>query len=171
MGPKLVEYLKYEAEDTGIAWITFNRPERRNALMGNSQENSTVAKVGEYMRAADDDPEVRVIVLTGEGQGFCSGADMRRDNDPSVLGENFAGNRDHTESPDFIRQHFFHGFTQLHRDISLIRKPTIAMINGAAVGSGMDMALHCDIRVGCENTQFVGYHQLGQIFENGGSYY
>jgi len=110
-------------------------------------------------------------VLTGEGQGFCSGADMRRDNDPSVLGENFIGNRDHTESPDLTRQHFFHGFTQLHRDISLIRKPTIAMINGAAVGSGMDMALHCDIRVGCEATQFVGYHQLGQIFENGGSYY
>ena len=69
MGPKLVDYLKYETEDTGIAWITFNRPERRNALMGNSQENSTVAKVGEYMRAADDDPDVRVIVLTGEGQG------------------------------------------------------------------------------------------------------
>ncbi|GIT42542.1 MAG: hypothetical protein Ct9H300mP11_04780 [Chloroflexota bacterium] len=73
MGPKLVEYLKYEVEDSGICWITFNRPERRNALMGNSQENSTVAKVGEYMRAADDDPAVRVIVLTGEGQGFCSG--------------------------------------------------------------------------------------------------
>ena len=171
MGPKLVEYLKYEAEDTGIAWITFNRPERRNALMGNSQENSTVAKVGEYMRAADDDPEVRVIVLTGEGQGFCSGADMRRDNDPSVLGKNFVGNRDHTESPDFIRQHFFHGFTQLHRDISLIRKPTIAMINGAAVGSGMDMALHCDIRIGCEATRFIGYQQAGQIIENGGCYY
>ena len=151
MGPNLVEYLKYEAENTGIAWITFNRPERRNALMGNSQEKGTVAKVGEYMRAADDDPDVRVIVLTGEGQGFCSGADMRRDNDPSVLGENFIGNRDHTESPDLTRQHFFHGFTQLHRDISLIRKPTIAMINGAAVGSGMDMALHCDIRVGCED--------------------
>ena len=171
MGPELVEYLKYEVEDSGIAWITFNRPERRNALMGNSQERSTVAKVGEYMRAADDDPDVRVIVLTGEGQGFCSGADMRRDNDPDVLGENFVGNRDHTESPDYIRQHFVHGFTQLHRDISLIRKPTIAMINGAAVGSGMDMALHCDIRVGCEATQFVGYHQLGQIFENCGSYY
>ena len=45
MGPNLVEYLKYEVEDTGIAWITFNRPERRNALMGNSQEKGTVAKV------------------------------------------------------------------------------------------------------------------------------
>jgi 2-(1,2-epoxy-1,2-dihydrophenyl)acetyl-CoA isomerase len=45
------------------------------------------------------------------------------------------------------------------------------MLNGAAVGSGMDMALHCDIRIGCEATRFVGYQQAGQIMENGGSYY
>ena len=45
------------------------------------------------------------------------------------------------------------------------------MVNGPAVGSGMDMALHCDIRLGCENTRFIGYQQLGQIIENGGSYY
>ena len=73
--------------------------------------------------------------------------------------------------PDAARQHFFHGFTALHRDISLIRKPTVAMINGPAVGSGMDMALHCDIRIGCERTRFIGYHNAGQIIENGGSYY
>ena len=60
------------------------------------------------------------------------------------------------------REHFFHGFTKLHRDISQVRKPTIAMINGAAVGSGMDMALHCDIRLGCENTRCSGYQQWGQ---------
>ena len=96
MGPELVEYLKYEVEDSGIAWITFNRPERRNALMGNSQERSTVAKVGEYMRAADDDPDVRVIVLTGEGQGFCSGADTPGEltgcrRDPHGRGQAFSG--------------------------------------------------------------------------------
>ena len=170
-GPKLVDYLLYEPEDTGILWIKFNRPERMNALIGNSQENGTVAKVGEYMRAGDDDPNIRVIVLTGVGRGFCSGADMRRDTDPSVTGDNFTGNRGTEEGPDAARQHFFHGFTHLHRDISLIRKPTVAMINGPAVGSGMDMALHCDIRVGCENTRFIGYQQLGQIIENGGSYY
>ena len=65
----------------------------------------------------------------------------------------------------------FHGFTKLHRDIADIRKPTIAMINGPAVGSGMDMSLHCDIRIGCEKTRFVAYHQAGQIIENGGCYY
>ena len=170
-GPKLVEHLLYEPEESGILWIKFNRPERMNALVGNSQEQGTVAKVGEYMRAGDDDPNVRVIVLTGVGRGFCSGADMRRDTDPTIMGENFVGNRGTEEGPDAARQHFYHGFTHLHRDISLIRKPTVAMINGPAEGSGMDMALHCDIRVGCENTRFIGYQQLGQIIENGGSYY
>ena len=171
IGPAIVDYLLYVKEDSGILWIKFNRPEKMNALYGTAEALGTVAKVGEYMRAADDDSAVKVIVLTGEGQGVCSGADMRRDNDPSTLGENFVGNRDHTDSPDFVRQHFFHGFTQLHRDISIIRKPTIAMINGAAVGSGMDMALHCDIRIGCEATRFIGYQQAGQIIENGGCYY
>jgi enoyl-CoA hydratase/carnithine racemase len=171
MGPKLVDYLLYEPEDNGILWIKFNRPERMNALIGSAEENGTVAKVGEYMRAGDDDPQVRVIVLTGVGRGFCSGADMKRDIPDDMKGERFPGDRSDTEGPDAAREHFFHGFTKLHRDIALIRKPTIAMINGPAVGSGMDMALHCDIRVGCENTRFIGYQQLGQIIENGGSYY
>lgn len=171
MGPKLVDYLLYEPEDTGILWIKFNRPERMNALIGSSEESGTVAKVGEYMRAGDDDPDVRVIVLTGVGRGFCSGADMRRDTPDALKGENFVGNRGTVAGPDAAREHFYHGFTKLHRDISEIRKPTVAMINGPAVGSGMDMALHCDIRVGCENTRFIGYQQLGQIIENGGSYY
>ena len=171
MGPNLVDHLLYEPEDNGILWIKFNRPERMNALIGSSEENGTVAKVGEYMRAGDDDPNVRVIVLTGVGRGVCSGADMRRDTPDSLKGENFFGNRGIAEGPDAGRERFFHGFTKLHRDISQIRKPTIAMINGPAVGSGMDMALHCDIRLGCENTRFIGYQQLGQIIENGGSYY
>jgi enoyl-CoA hydratase/carnithine racemase len=171
MGPRLVEYLLYEPEDSGILWIKFNRPERMNALVGTAEENSTVAKVGEYMRAGDDDPNVRVIVLTGVGRGFCSGANLASRAGPDVTGENFVGNRAPHEGPDGARQHFFHGFTALHRDISLIRKPTIAMINGPAVGSGMDMALHCDIRIGCEKTRFIAYHNAGQIIENGGSYY
>jgi len=171
MGPKLVDYLLYEPEDSGILWIKFNRPERMNALVGTAEENGTVAKVGEYMRAGDDDPNIRVIVLTGVGRVFCSGANLSSMAGADVTGDNFSGNRGAHEGPDAARQHFFHGFTALHRDISLIRKPTIAMINGPAVGSGMDMALHCDVRIGCERTRFIGYHNAGQIIENGGSYY
>ena len=169
MGPKLVEHLLYEPEDNGILWIKFNRPERLNALVGTAEENSTVAKVGEYMRAGDDDPNIRVIVLTGVGRAFCAGANLGANRGDA--GENLPGNRSAHEGLDGTRQHFFHGFTQLHLDIAKIRKPTIAMINGAAVGSGMDMALHCDIRIGCDKTRFIGYHNAGQIIENGGSYY
>ena len=171
MGPQLVDYLLYEPEENGILWIKFNRPERMNALVGTAEANGTVAKVGEYMRAGDDDPNVRVIVLTGMGRAFCSGANLGSSASADITGDNFPGNRSPHEGLDGTRQHFYHGFTDLHRDISLIRKPTVAMINGAAVGSGMDMALHCDIRVGCERTRFIGYHNAGQIIENGGSYY
>jgi enoyl-CoA hydratase/carnithine racemase len=171
MGPKLVPYLLYEKEANGILWIKFNRPEMMNALYGTAEEKGTVAKVGEYMRAADDDPDVRVIVLTGVGKGFCSGADLKKRPSPEEIGPEIEGGRGTHEGPDAARQHFFHGFTKLHRDISVIRKPTIAMINGAAVGSGMDMALHCDIRIGCEKTRFIAYQQAGQIMENGGCYY
>src|SRR6201994_1052142 len=168
MGPRLVEHLLYEPEDSGILWIKFNRPERLNALVGTAEENATVAKVGEYMRAGDDDPSIRVIVLTGVGRAFCAGANLASRATQDVTGENFLGNRAPHEGPDGARQHFYHGFTALHRDIALVRKPTIAMINGPAVGSGMDMALHCDIRIGCERTRFIGYHNAGQIIENGG---
>ena len=165
-----VPYLLYEIENE-IAWIKFNRPERMNAILGNSQERGTVAKVGEYMRAADDDPNVRVIVLTGVGRAFCAGADLRGAREGEDPGDFQLGNHGMREGADSNRENFYHGFTKLHYDISYIRKPTIAMINGPAVGSGMDMALGCDIRIGCENTRFVAYHQVGQIIENGGSFY
>ena len=171
MGPQLVDYLLYEKEDDGILWIKFNRPEKMNALYGTAETMGTVAKVGEYMRAADDDPDVRVIVLTGVGRGFCSGADLKTRPTEDEIGPNVEGARNLQDGVDRMRQHFYHGFTKLHRDISVIRKPTIAMINGAAVGSGMDLALHCDIRIGCEKTRFIGYQQAGQIMENGGCYY
>ncbi len=171
IGPEIVDYLLYVKEDSGILWIKFNRPEKMNALYGTAEALGTVAKVGEYMRAGDDDPDVRVIVLTGVGRGFCSGADLKTRPSKDEVGPSVDGARGSHEGPDAARQHFYHGFTKLHRDISIIRKPTIAMINGAAVGSGMDMALHCDIRIGCEATRFIGYQQAGQIIENGGCYY
>ncbi len=171
IGPAIVDYLLYVKEDSGILWIKFNRPEKMNALYGTAEALGTVAKVGEYMRAGDDDPDVRVIVLTGVGRGFCSGADLKTRPSKSEVGPSVDGARGSHVGPDAARQHFYHGFTKLHRDISIIRKPTIAMINGAAVGSGMDMALHCDIRIGCEATRFIGYQQAGQIIENGGCYY
>ena len=90
------------------------------------------------MRAADNDPDMRVIVVTGVGRAFCAGID--------VMSSTTAGAED-VDNPDHDRERFYHATTPPFLDISrTIKKPTIAMVNGAAVGMGMDIALHCDIR-------------------------
>ena len=82
-----VPYLLYEPEyETGILWIRFNRPERLNACAGGSDRSGTLSKVGEYMRAGDDDPKIRFIVLTGVGRAFSAGADVK-----GAPGEDFGG--------------------------------------------------------------------------------
>jgi 2-(1,2-epoxy-1,2-dihydrophenyl)acetyl-CoA isomerase len=165
-----VPYLLYQPEyETGILWIKFNNPEKLNACIGSSERRGTLAKVGEYMRAGDDDPGIRFMVLTGIGRGFCAGVDVK--GVPGLeRGDNFLGNAPGT-GPDATREGFFYGLTKLIKDINYVRKPTIAMMNGVAAGFGMDMALACDIRYGCENTRFITYQQVGQIIENGGSYW
>lgn len=165
---KLVPHLLYEPEkDTGILWIKLNRPERLNALLGVGPPDGNVYKIFEYMKAGDEDPDIRVIVLTGVGRAFCAGIDVRGgggDGEPRELRE--------PPGPDSSRQQFYHVTTPTFLEISrMIRKPTIAMVNGPAVGMGMDLALHCDIRIGCENTFFRAYHTVGQIIENGGCYW
>ena len=170
---ELVPYLLYEKEDNGILWIKFNRPEMLNAAVGGAERNGTLAKVGEYMRAGDDDPDVKVIVLTGVGRGFCAGVNVRgTDLGAFEPGDNFLGNAPYEAGGlDATRQRFYYGITKLMKDISFIRKPTVAMFNGVAAGFGMDVALQCDIRYGSERTRFISYHQVGQIIENGGAYY
>ncbi len=157
---ELVDHLSYEAEESGILWIKFNRPDRLNALHGFTDHDSTMRKLGEYMRAGDADESIRVIVVTGIGRAFCAGADMKSESTDLPTDGGIDGHR----------QHFSEHFTPLFRDISMIRKPTIAMLNGAAVGAGLDIALHCDIRLGCENTRFFTYQNVGQIPENGALY-
>ena len=170
---ELVPYLLYEKEDNGILWIKFNRPEMLNAAVGGAERTGTLAKVGEYMRAGDDDPDVKVIVLTGVGRGFCAGVNVRgTDLGAFEPGDNFLGNAPYEAGGlDATRQRFYYGITKLMKDISFIRKPTVAMVNGVAAGFGMDVALQCDIRYGSEHTRFISYHQVGQIIENGGAYY
>jgi enoyl-CoA hydratase/carnithine racemase len=163
MQPALVDYLLYEPEpETGILWIKLNRPERLNALLGIGGPDGSVYKLVEYMRAGDEDPDVRAIVVTGVGRAFCSGIDIG----PSRNGS--APPR--PQGPDSTRQGFYHATTPLFFEITRIRKPTIAMVNGVAVGMGMDIAMHCDLRVGCERTRFLGYQTVGQIPENGALY-
>ncbi|MDO8669846.1 MAG: enoyl-CoA hydratase/isomerase family protein [Dehalococcoidia bacterium] len=159
MAPELVEYLLYEPEDSGILWIKFNRPERQNAIY----VPESLAALAEYLKAGDADPKIRVIVITGVGKHFCAGVDLNPN----------AGmvDRLHGENSDSSRENFLYRTYPYFDAVSETMKPTIAMINGAAVGMGMDISLRCDIRMGCEFTRFFTYQNVGQIIENGGSYF
>jgi 2-(1,2-epoxy-1,2-dihydrophenyl)acetyl-CoA isomerase len=111
------------------AVVTLNRPEARNSLT-----KSVVLALATTIEGAGADPEIRCVVLRGAGGHFCAGADLRR---------TFA------EDPDLMNhlELYMDAFHSLVRAIVRCPKPTIAQMDGAAVGFGADMALACDLRI------------------------
>lgn len=137
----------YDKKDH-IATVTMNRPDRLNALGGALAQSLDAA-----FKDADADAAVRVIVLTGAGRGFCAGLDMK--DNPSGPG----GGR---------RLPAFHG-SSLARIILNTNKPTIAAVNGAAVGWGFELALLCDFRIAAEEARLGDVHvKRALVQDNGG---
>jgi enoyl-CoA hydratase/carnithine racemase len=146
--------LEYAVAD-GIGTIRLNRPERKNAF--------TLGMVDQWaglLGAARTDPDVRVLVLTGTGDAFCSGVDLER-------------RHEGRPATALARKQVL--TDQVHR-IALamedLDKPVIAAINGTAVGAGLDMALMCDMRVMARSVRVSeGYIRVGMVPGDGGCYY
>lgn len=140
-----------------IATITLNRPDRLNAwtpVMAN--------EVRDAVRQARDDEEVRVIVLTGAGRGFCAGVDM---NSLSGMGQDNSQRPtalppfDPESRPDFQKRLSF---------LPAVSKPVIAAINGPCAGLGLALALYCDLRFASANARFsTAFSRRGLIAEFG----
>lgn len=137
-----------------IATVTLNRPERLNAISG--------AMTGGITRAiqdANEDDDIRVIVITGAGRGFCSGLDLAAQasaqNSPAGGGGGGGGYR--------VRS------AHLSSLMLSLDKPTIASVNGPAVGWGFELALLCDIRIASSNAVLGDMHvKRGLVPDNGG---
>jgi len=141
-----------------IATITLNRPERMNAV--NAQMEKELLDALEDV-AGDDD--VRVVVIAGSGRAFCSGADIGVF---SGWGEDMEAG-----SIDTMRRYLRSGFQKIPLTLQKMEKPTIAMVNGAAVGAGCDFAFACDMRVGSENARFRnGFVRIGLVPGAGGTW-
>ncbi len=150
------EQILYGVTDR-IATITLNRPDRLNAWTSQME-----GEVRQSMREASDDDDVRVIVLTGAGRGFCAGADM--DNLDGIS----SGTRrevpktepfDAAIRPDFQTQYSY---------FPAVPKPIIAAINGPAAGLGLIMSLYCDIRIASDAAVFTtAFSRRGLIAEHG----
>src|SRR5919108_2110012 len=140
--------LRTETED-GVLTVTLARRERRNAIDG-----EMATRLREAFEAAADDPHVRALIVTGEGDAFSAGGDLsrfERDWDPREF------------------RHDSHRLTQLISLLERLEKPTVAAINGVATGAGTQLALACDVRLMAAGARFV-YREgrLGIIPSHGG---
>jgi enoyl-CoA hydratase/carnithine racemase len=152
--------------ENGIARITLNRPDKLNAFSTEMIDLWISA-----LETVRDDEDIRVMVLTGNGRAFCSGGDIKA----MVSGEGFMKNN--SEAGDLVS-------TALARKNSLwkrvqripllmqeIDKPTIAVLNGLALGAGLDMALQCDIRIAADSSKMAeSYVKAGIVPGDGGAY-
>jgi len=145
----------YEATASGVAILTFNRPERLNAWGPDIAAGFYAA-----IDRAEQDPAIRVIVLTGRGRGFCAGAYLGAPSSASKVGETMekAGQ---TNLADLVGERPPHFVTTL-------RKPVVAAINGSCVGIGLTQALMCDVRFAAAGAKFAAvFARRGLIAEFG----
>ncbi len=146
-------------EDRGhVRWLRLNRPEAMNAITG-----TMLGQLNEVLKAADDDPTVRVVVLTGAGRAFCAGLDLKQ----AARGEGIGGGA-------LASAGARHYSTREICTVTLQRMdtPVIAAINGAAAGYGLDLALGCDMRLMSDRAILMpGFAKMGVIPESGGTWY
>lgn len=138
------------ARDGGVFTITLNRPDKLNAL-DRAMHDALAAALGEAR-----DPEVRAVVLTGAGRGFCVGQDLGEFREaPGDIGARLRGN--------------------YHPNILAIRrleKPVLAAVNGPAAGAGLSFACACDLRIAADSATFVpAFISIGLIPDSGGTYF
>lgn len=142
----------FEVSD-GIATITLNRPERSNAMNARWFQD-----FGAVLERANLDREARVVIITGAGEAFCAGGDMKEPI-PDLLEE---GERQIRRSPLAC------GLPMFTMQIQALEKPSIAAVNGAAAGGGFALALACDIVVASDRSKFaLGFIDRGLIPDSG----
>jgi enoyl-CoA hydratase/carnithine racemase len=144
------------ARDGAIATLTLNRPERLNAISG-----PMLDALARELVAADRDPSVRAIVLTGSGRAFCAGLDLVDASSGSGIGGGggggFPATLDLRTAPP----------TVLHS----LDTPVLCALNGGAAGYGMDLALGCDLRIAAQSAKLsAAFTRRGVLPESGGTW-
>lgn len=139
-------------------WVTLDNAEQSNAISLDMVDSLT-----RVLRHADQDPSVRVIVIRGSGTVFCSGGDIKAMQNKTGM---FAG-----EGAE-LRQRYIDGIQQIPKCLEEISTPVIAMVNGAAIGAGCDLAMMCDLRIGTAASKFgETFVKLGLVPGDGGSFF
>jgi 2-(1,2-epoxy-1,2-dihydrophenyl)acetyl-CoA isomerase len=132
-----------------VQTITLNRPDVMNAF-----NRALHAGLREALKEARD-PEVRAVVITGAGRGFCAGQDLKEFTDMPNVGDSLRA----TYHPNVLA-------------IRALEKPVVAAVNGACAGAGLSLACACDVRVASDAAVFVpGFVGIGLVPDSGGTYF
>src|SRR6185437_5712502 len=140
----------FEKRPDGVGLITLNRPESLNAMGGN-----LMGLLEQYLAECEQDRAVRCVVLTGNGRGFCAGGDVKgmQSRNTEHSGEGAPEHNLVSVIEDMTR-----GLRESHNATVLklhtMPKPTIALVNGVAVGAGFSLCLGCDVRIASANARF-----------------
>jgi 2-(1,2-epoxy-1,2-dihydrophenyl)acetyl-CoA isomerase len=164
-----VDSLVLHATDNHVSWITLNRPEALNAITPDQRE-----RLIQHLSHASCDPDVRAVVITASGRGFCAGADLRggpptgeRVAGERVAGERVAGERVAGDVARMIRL----GAQRLIGAVLDCEKPVIAAVNGTAAGLGAHLALACDLVLAADSAKFIEvFVRRGLVPDGGGAY-
>lgn len=139
-------------------WITLDRPDSSNAFSIEMIENLV-----KTLELGDSDSNVRTIVITGSGKHFCAGGDVKDMKEKSGM---FAG------EPNELRERYKKGIQKIPLCFNALSTPVIAMINGAAIGAGLDLACMCDIRISSSKAKFgETFAKLGLVPGDGGTFF
>jgi 2-(1,2-epoxy-1,2-dihydrophenyl)acetyl-CoA isomerase len=157
----------FEKRPDGVALITLNRPDSLNAMGG-----QLMPLLAEHLADCASDEEVRCVVLTGAGRAFCAGGDVKA----MAAGGDALPVAENKRSP---AAEFARGVETLRDSqrrtsyvLHTMPKPTIAMVNGHAVGAGLSLALACDLRVASDRAKFgTVFRNVGFSGDFGGSYF
>lgn len=150
--------VEFSLESGSVALARFNRPAVRNPI-----DDRTRAELQAILDRVANDSSIKAFVLTGNGPAFCAGGDL------SAMRQRMEAPPGSLAAAGWLRQRRLHGMVE---SLHTLEKPTIAAVNGAAAGLGMDLALCCDFIVASEQAFFtMSYVQRGLIPDGGGLYF
>jgi len=155
MSSSSYETIAYEKSE-GVAVITLNRPEVLNAV-----NDKMSIELLDALHKAEDDGEVRCVILTGKGKAFCAGEDIQ-----ALRGEYERGEKTN------LGERLLKKYNPIVRQIRRMEKPVIAAVNGVAAGAGAGFAYSCDLRVASENAKFLqAFIRIGLVPDSGTSFF
>ena len=133
-------------QDGPIVTLTMNEPETRNALTGNNAADEFVS----ICKEIDSNKKIKAIILTGSGSVFSAGGNLK--DMKKMLDDDL--------SSEAIRESYRQGIQRIPLALYNLEVPTIAAVNGPAIGAGCDLACMCDIRIASQNASSVSYTHL-----------